>query len=72
MDYLSGMKPVITVFETELQKKANLTQLLQNLVKQKELKGIVEYFPKSKKAAEVIRILRENGVEYQIRFDPAS
>ena len=72
MDYLSGMKPVITVFETELKKKANLTELLQNLVKQKEVKGIVEYFPKARKATEVIRILRENGVDYQIRFDPGS
>lgn len=72
MIYLSGMKPVITVFETELKKKENLTALLEKLVKQKEVQGIVEYFPKARKATEVIRILRENGVDYQIRFDPAS
>ena len=66
------MKPVITVFETELQNRDNLRARLQNLGKQIELKGMVEYIPKARKATEVIRILRENGVVYQIRFDHAS
>jgi hypothetical protein len=63
------MKPVITVFETEFQNRETLRQKLQNLGQQKESKGIIEYTPKAKKASEVVRILRENGIVYQIRFD---
>jgi hypothetical protein len=62
------MKPVIT-FESQIQNIEILKSQLQNLGKQKETKGLIEYQPKAKKAAEVIRILRENGVLYQIRFD---
>ena len=62
------MKPVISVFETELENKESLRSQLQNLGKQISSRGVIEYLPKQKKATEVIRILRENGIGYQIRF----
>ena len=63
------MKPVITIFETELKDKENLVSQLQSLGKQKGSKGVVEYMPKARKITEVIRVLRENRVLYQIRFE---
>ena len=63
------MKAVITVSETALQNKDNIQAQLQKLVNQQERKGIIEYKPKSKKTTEVIRILRENSIGYQITFD---
>lgn len=62
------MKPVITFFETDLSDKDALLNELQTLGKPKEVKGIIEYTPRNKKTAEVVRILREHGVEYQITF----
>lgn len=71
-DYLSSMKAVITVSENALQNKDKIQAQLQKLVNQKELKGIIEYKPKSRKTTEVIRILRENSIGYQITFDSAT
>lgn len=66
------MKAVITVSENELQNKDNIQAQLQKLVCQRELQGIIEYKPKAKKTTEVIRILRENSIGYEITFDAGS
>jgi hypothetical protein len=66
------MKPIISVFDTQLAGKDILKLQLENLGKKKETKGMIEYIPKNKKATEVIKILRENGIEYQIRFDTSA
>jgi hypothetical protein len=63
------MKPVITFFNDHIEEALRVQ--LQNLGKQKEQKGVIEYMPKNRKATEVIRILRENGIQYEIRFDSA-
>lgn len=72
MIYLSGMKPVIAVPQAELTGKDVLRVKLQNLGRTKEVEDVIEYIPKSKKTTEVIRILRENGIEYQIRFEASA
>jgi hypothetical protein len=66
------MKPIITIVDSELSGKEFLSVKLATLVIKNEAKGIVEFKPKNKKATEVIRILRENGINYQIRFDALS
>jgi hypothetical protein len=64
------MKPIITIHETAIAaKKEDLKVLLQNFVTEKQLKGSIELKPKYRKITEVIRILREHGIGYQIRFD---
>jgi hypothetical protein len=67
--YISGMKPVIQVTETQLLDNESLRLQLQTLGKQIASKGLIEFQPKTRKATEVIRILRENGILYQIRFE---
>jgi hypothetical protein len=69
LPYLSVMKPIITVEESEFKKNEMLKLKLESLGKLKVEAGLIEYMPKSKKATEVIRLLRENRVEYQILFD---
>ena len=69
LHYIRVMRPVITVPDSELRNNTNLRERLQQLGRQTEIKGAFEYIPKARKATEVIRVLRESGVEYQIRFD---
>lgn len=62
------MKPIITVSERELRDKDMIKLRLENLGRTKESGDVVAFVPKAKKATEVIRLLRENGIEYQITF----
>jgi hypothetical protein len=62
------MKPVIT-FESGIKNKEVLQNQLQNLGKETAHGDRIEYKPKAKKVSEVVRILRENGILYEIRFD---
>lgn len=63
------MKAVITIEKTQLTEQIIFPEKLERLVKKKETSNAVEYFPKNKRASEVIRILRDAGVLYQIRFE---
>ncbi len=69
MPYLSAMKAIISVAETDLRNKENILNELQALGTRREQEGFIELKPKSRKTTEVIRILRDHGIVYEITFD---
>ncbi len=63
------MKAIISVAESDLRNKENILNQLQALGTKKSLEGVIELKPKSRKTTEVIRILRDHGIVYEITFD---
>jgi hypothetical protein len=66
------MKHIITIRKIDFPQEALLKDQIESMVKKFETKEAVEFQPKNKKAAEVIRLLRDNSIHYQIRFESES
>jgi len=65
------MKAIISVAESDLRDKENILSELQTLGTGRAQEGVIELKPKSRKTTEVIRILRDHGIGYEITFDTA-
>ncbi len=63
------MKAIISVAESDLVNNETILGELQALGTKKSQEGVIELKPKSRKTAEVIRILRDHGIGYEITFD---